>query len=144
MNNDDLKRVAFMLELMSKRIDAIDQRVNEMSKRIDDIISPSVDDDDESWEGFGPKPEQRPVNPNAEAYTLELHHGPFTIYRDDGEPDGEWQRRKDHLMSQRITFLNGSGKTGTPEQAAYLEEIMERMQKARSPKNNSEKPLATT
>jgi len=146
MNNDDLKRVAFMLELMSKRIDAIDQRVNEMSKRIDEIASPSSYDDDEAWCFHGTQP-TKPINPNAENYTLELRSGPYTIYRDDDEPDSEWQRRKDHLMDQRVMFLNGSGQIGTPEQVAHFEEIMAKIAKARSTENLSENhltPLETT
>jgi hypothetical protein len=97
------------------------------------------DSDDSAWEGFGPKPEKTPINPNAEQYTLELHHGPYTIYRHDGESDKEWQRRKDHLMDQRITFLNGSGQNGTPEQVAYLQRIEERLGR-----KVFEYPLATT
>jgi hypothetical protein len=110
------------------------------TKKISDIEdSFQSDSDDSAWEGFGPKPEKTPVNPNAEQYTLELHHGPYTIYRHDGESDKEWTRRKDHLMDQRITFLNGSGVNGTPEQAAYLQRIEERLGR-----KVFQYPLATT
>lgn len=116
-------KLAKFLEKMSKRLNEIEAS----NKKIMEELESGRDTDIDTWEGFGPKPERQPFNPNAETYTLELHHGPYTIYRDDGESDKEWQRRKDHLMDQRVTFLNGSGVNGTPEQVAYLQRIEERL-----------------
>jgi hypothetical protein len=116
-------KLAKFLEKMSKRLNEIEAS----NKKILEQIESGGDTDIDTWEGFGPKPERQPFNPNAETYTLELHHGPYTIRRDDGESNKEWQRRKDHLMDQRVTFLNGSGANGTPEQVAYLQRIEERL-----------------
>ena len=116
-------KLAKFLEKMSKRLNEIEAS----NKKILEQLESGGDTDIDTWEGFGPKPERQPFNPNAETYTLELHHGPYTIRRDDGESDKEWQRRKDHLMDQRVTFLNGSGVNGTPEQVAYLQRIEERL-----------------
>ena len=115
-------------EKLSKFLEKISNRLTEIeaeNKRIKEQLENGIEEED--WEGFGPKPERQPFNPNAETYTLELHHGPYTIRRDDGESDKEWQRRKDHLMDQRVTFLNGSGVDGTPEQVAHLQRIEERL-----------------
>jgi hypothetical protein len=128
-------KLAKFLEKMSKRLNEIEASNNKIMEQLES----GGDSDDSAWEGFGPKPEKTPVNPNAEQYTLELHHGPYTIYRHDGESDKEWQRRKDHLMDQRITFLNGSGVNGTPEQVAYLQRIEERLGR-----KVFQYPLATT
>jgi len=73
------------------------------------------------------KPEQQAFNPNAETYTVELGHGPYTIRRADGEDDKTWAGRKKHLLNQRVGFLNSSGASGTPEQEAYLKEIYDRL-----------------
>lgn len=115
-------------EKLSKFLEKISNRLTEIeaeNKRIKEQLENGIEEED--WEGFGPKPEHQPFNPNAETYTLVLHHGPYTIRRDDGESDKEWQRRKDHLMDQRVTFLNGSGVDGTPEQVAHLQRIEERL-----------------
>ena len=112
-----------MLELMSKRIDAIDQRVNEMSKRIDELSKYPHDDGDDLMIGMLQQNSDKTINPNAENYTVELASGPYTIYRNDDESDQSWERRKDHMMDQRITFLNGSGQNGTPEQVAHLKKL---------------------
>lgn len=126
---DQLEKAATMFKRISESIDRIEKTLKEHERKIDEALKRSSyqDDDDDSWEGFGTKPERQPFNPNAETYTLDLHHGPYTIRRDDGESDKEWQRRKDHLMDQRVTFLNGSGVNGTPEQVAYLKRIEERL-----------------
>jgi hypothetical protein len=127
---DQLEKTATMFKRISESVDRIEKTLKEHERKIDEALKRSsyqdVDDDD-TWEGFGPKPECQPFNPNAETYTLELRNGPYTIRRDDGESDKEWQRRKDHLMDQRVTFLNGSGVNGTPEQVAYLQRIEERL-----------------
>jgi hypothetical protein len=139
---DQLEKAATMFKRISESVDRIEKTLKEHERKIDEALKRSSyqdDDDDNAWEGFGPKPEKTPINPNAEQYTLELHHGPYTIYRHDGESDKEWQRRKDHLMDQRITFLNGSGVNGTPEQVAYLQRIEERLGR-----KVFEYPLATT
>ena len=139
---DQLEKTATMFKRISESVDRIEKTLKEHERKIDEALKRSsyqdVDDDD-TWEGFGPKPECQPFNPNAETYTLELRNGPYTIRRDDGESDKEWQRRKDHLMDQRVTFLNGSGVNGTPEQVAYLQRIETRLGR-----KIFENPLATT
>jgi hypothetical protein len=140
MTDQKIEILFASIEKMNKRLGSIEAMMKATTKKISDIEdSFQSDNDDNAWEGFGPKPEKTPINPNAEQYTLELHHGPYTIYRHDGESDKEWQRRKDHLMDQRITFLNGSGVNGTPEQVAYLQRIEERLGR-----KVFEYPLATT
>jgi hypothetical protein len=134
--------LAGFVERATKSLGRIEKTLKEHERKIDEALKRSsyqdVDDDD-TWEGFGPKPECQPFNPNAETYTLELRNGPYTIRRDDGESDASWQRRKEHLMDQRVTFLNGSGVNGTPEQVAYLQRI-----EARLGRKIFENPLATT
>ena len=128
-------KLAKFLEKISKRLNEIEAS----NKKIMEELESGRDTDIDTWEGFGPKPERQPFNPNAETYTLELRNGPYTIRRDDGESDKEWQRRKEHLMDQRVTFLNGSGVNGTPEQVAYLQRIETRLGR-----KIFENPLATT
>jgi len=141
--NDNLIRLAAMVKRVSDSVDRIEKTLKQHDRKIEQALEQSSQNEgwsvDSAWEGFGPKPEKTPINPNAEQYTLELHHGPYTIYRHDGESDKEWQRRKDHLMDQRITFLNGSGQNGTPEQVAYLQRIEERLGR-----KVFQYPLATT
>jgi len=140
MTDDKIGILFTTVEKINQRLGSIEAMMKSTTKKISDIEeSLESDSDDSAWEGFGPKPEKTPINPNAEQYTLELHHGPYTIYRHDGESDKEWQRRKDHLMDQRITFLNGSGVNGTPEQVAYLQRIEERLGR-----KVFQYPLATT
>lgn len=140
MTDQKIEILFASIEKMNKRLGSIEAMMKSTTKKISDIEdSFQSESDDSAWEGFGPKPEKTPINPNAEQHTLELHHGPYTIYRHDGESDKEWQRRKDHLMDQRITFLNGSGQNGTPEQVAYLQRIEERLGR-----KVFQYPLATT
>jgi hypothetical protein len=127
---EQLEKTATMFKRISESVDRIEKTLKEHERKIDEALQRSSYQDDtdiDTWEGFGPKPERQPFNPNAETYTLELHHGPYTIRRDGGESDKEWQRRKDHLMDQRVTFLNGSGQNGTPEQVAHLQRIETRL-----------------
>jgi hypothetical protein len=132
--------LAGFVERATKSLGRIEKTLKEHERKIDEALQrSSYQEDDDSCEGFGPKPEQQPFNPNAETYTLELRNGPYTIRRDDGESDKEWQRRKEHLMDQRVTFLNGSGQNGTPEQVAYLQRIETRLGR-----KIFENPLATT
>lgn len=133
--------LAGFVERATKSLGRIEKTLKEHERKIDEALQRSSyqEDDDDSCEGFGPKPERQPFNPNAETYTLELRNGPYTIRRDDGESDKEWQRRKEHLMDQRVTFLNGSGVNGTPEQVAYLQRIETRLGR-----KIFENPLATT
>ena len=135
------EKLTKLLESMSLKMNAIEAALKAQNSRMGEIEQkmPTSSTDIDTWEGFGPKPERQPFNPNAETYTLVLHHGPYTIRRDDGESDKEWQRRKDHLMDQRVTFLNGSGVNGTPEQVAYLQRIEERLGR-----KIFKHPLATT
>jgi hypothetical protein len=138
---DQLEKAATMFKRISESVDRIEKTLKEHERKIDEALQRSSyqEDDDDSYEGFGPKPEQQPFNPNTETYTLELRNGPYTIRRDDGESDASWQRRKEHLMDQRVTFLNGSGQNGTPEQVAYLQRI-----EARLNRKIFQYPLATT
>ena len=133
--------LAGFVERATKSLGRIEKTLKEHERKIDEALQRSSyqEDDDDSCEGFGPKPERQPFNPNAETYTLELRNGPYTIRRDDGESEKEWQRRKEHLMDQRVTFLNGSGVNGTPEQVAYLQRIEQRLGR-----KIFENPLATT
>jgi hypothetical protein len=141
--NDNLIRLAAMVKRVSDSVDRIEKTLKQHDQTIEQALEQSSQSegwsDDSAWEGFGSKPEKTPINPNAEQYTLELHHGPYTIYRHDGESDKEWTRRKDHLMDQRVTFLNGSGQNATPEQVAYLKRIEERLGR-----KVFQYPLATT
>jgi len=114
-------KLSNFLEKIAKRLTEIEMSYKKISKQLE------RNSDDGVWEGFGPKPEKKPFNPNAETYTLELSHGPYTLRRDDDEDDKEWARRKKHLMNQRVGFLNGSGVSGTPEQEASLKEIYDRL-----------------
>ena len=114
-------KLSNFLEKISKRLTEIETSYKNISKQLE------RNSDDGPWEGFGPKPEKQPFNPNAETYTLELSHGPYTMRRDDGEDDKTWAGRKKHLMNQRVGFLNGSGVSGTPEQEASLKEIYDRL-----------------
>jgi len=139
---EQLEKTATMFKRISESVDRIEKTLKEHERKIDEALQRSSYQDDtdiDTWEGFGSKPERQPFNPNAETYTLELHHGAYTIRRDDGESDKEWQRRKDHLMDQRVTFLNGSGQNGTPEQVAHLQRIEQRLGR-----KIFENPLATT
>jgi len=139
---EQLEKTATMFKRISESVDRIEKTLKEHERKIDEALKRSSYQDDtdiDTWEGFGPKPERQPFNPNAETYTLELHHGPYTIRRDDDESDKEWQRRKDHLMDQRVTFLNGSGQNGTPEQVAHLQRIEQRLGR-----KIFENPLAAT
>jgi hypothetical protein len=116
------------VEKINKRLGSIEAMMKATTKKINDIEeSLESSGDDSEWEGFGPKPEQQPFNPNAETYTLELGHGPYTIRRGDDEDDKTWAGRKKHLMNQRVGFLNSSGVVGTPEQEAYLKETYDRL-----------------
>lgn len=127
---DQLEKAATMFKRISESVDRIEKTLKEHERKIDEALKRSScqdDDDDSAWEGFGPKPEKQPFNPNAETYTLELSRGPYTLRRDDDEDDKTWAGRKKHLMNQRVGFLNGSGVSGTPEQEANLKEIYDRL-----------------
>ena len=114
-------KLSNFLEKISKRLTEIETSYKNISKQLE------RNSDDGAWEGFGPKPEQQPFNPNAETYTLEVSYGPQTIRRDDGEDDNTWAGRKKCLMNRRVLFLNSSGVVGTPEQEASLKEIYDRL-----------------
>ena len=116
------------VEKINNRLGSIEAMIKATTKKINDIEeSLESSGDDSEWEGFGPKPEQQAFNPNAETYTVELGHGPYTIRRADGEGDKTWASRKKHLLNQRVGFLNSSGASGTPEQEAYLKETYDRL-----------------
>jgi hypothetical protein len=127
---DQLEKAATMFKRISESVDRIEKTLKEHERKIDEALKRSSyqdDDDDSAWEGFGPKPEKTPVNPNAETYTLEVSYGPQTIRRDDDEDDKTWAGRKKLLMNRRVLFLNSSGVVGTPEQEANLKEIYDRL-----------------
>ena len=114
-------KLSNFLEKISKRLTEIETSYKKISKQLE------RNSGDDAWEGFGPKPEQQPFNPNAETYTLEVSYGPQTIRRDDDDDDETWAGRKKCLMNRRVLFLNSSGVVGTPEQEAYLKEIYDRL-----------------
>ena len=128
---DNLLRLAAMVKRVSESVDRIEKTLKQHDHKIQQALEQSSqserNSDDGPWEGFGPKPEQQPFNPNAETYTLEVSYGPQTIRRDDGEDDNTWAGRKKCLMNRRVLFLNSSGVVGTPEQEAYLKEIYDRL-----------------
>ena len=128
---DNLLRLAAMVKRVSESVDRIEKTLKQHDHKIQQALEQSSqserNSDDGPWEGFGPKPEKQPFNPNAETYTLEVSYGPQTIRRDDGEDDETWANRKKRLMNQRVGFLNSSGVVGTPEQEAYLKEIYDRL-----------------
>ena len=128
---DNLLRLAAMVKRVSESVDRIEKTLKQHDRKIQQALEQSSqsgrNSDDDAWEGFGPKPEQQPFNPNAETYTLEVSYGPQTIRRDDDEDDKTWANRKKLLMNRRVSFLNSSGVVGTPEQEAYLKEIYDRL-----------------
>ena len=128
---DNLLRLAAMVKRVSESVDRIEKTLKHHDRKIQQALEQSSqsgrNSDDGPCEGFGPKPEQQPFNPNAETYTLEVSYGPQTIRRDDDEDDKTWAGRKKHLMNRRVLFLNSSGVVGTPEQEAYLKEIYDRL-----------------
>ena len=128
---DNLLRLAAMVKRVSESVDRIEKTLKQHDRKIQRALEQSSqserNSDDGPWEGFGPKPEKQPFNPNAETYTLEVSYGPQTIRRDDGEDDNTWAGRKKCLMNRRVLFLNSSGVVGTPEQEAYLKEIYGRL-----------------
>jgi hypothetical protein len=128
---DNLLRLAAMVKRVSESVDRIEKTLKQHDHKIQRALEQSSqserNSDDGPWEGFGPKPEKQPFNPNAETYTLEVSYGPQTIRRDDGEDDNTWAGRKKCLMNRRVLFLNSSGVVGTPEQEAYLKEIYDRL-----------------
>ena len=128
---DNLLRLAAMVKRVSESVDRIEKTLKQHDHKIQQALEQSSqserNSDDGPWEGFGPKPEQQPFNPNAETYTLEVSYGPQTIRRDDGEDDNTWAGRKKCLKNRRVLFLNSSGVVGTPEQEAYLKEIYDRL-----------------
>ena len=128
---DNLLRLAAMVKRVSESVDRIEKTLKQHDHKIQQALEQSSqserNSDDGPWEGFSPKPEKQPFNPNAETYTLEVSYGPQTIRRDDGEDDNTWAGRKKCLMNRRVLFLNSSGVVGTPEQEAYLKEIYDRL-----------------
>jgi len=112
-------------EFVTKRIEDGEAVNRERDSKIAFLLESSKSKS--SSEDFIPQQPKKPINPNAETYTLTLGHGPYTIYRNDGESDRDWAGRKKYLMNQRVSFLNSSGASGTPEQEAYLKEIYDRL-----------------
>lgn len=123
---EKLETVTAVLQKMLKRIEDSETMNKERDSKIAFLLEVS-NSKSSSSEDFIPQPPKKPVNPNAEGYTLELAKGPYTIRRDDGESDQTWAGRKKHLMTQRVQFLNVTGVTGTPEQSDYFNEIYGRL-----------------
>lgn len=129
------EKLTLFLGKLTKRLDAIEAANKKISQRLEEMADSkgSGSDDDSDWEGFGPKPVRKPINPNAETYTVELSHGPFTIYRDDGENDEEWEGRKRGVRNDRAEYLNSIGAKGFPEQEEKLERMRENLRKVGRP-----------
>lgn len=141
-----LEKLSKRLDSIEKSIKGIDQRIKKIEDYLDSNESESSSDESDhpSNYGFGPKPEPEVRHPSGESYTLVLHHGPYTVHRRAGQDDAEWEKTKKHLMWQRVTFLNGSGVTGTPEQEEYLRELREDLRKwKKDPRNPDFKVDAT-
>ncbi len=121
---DNLLRLAAMVKRVSESVDRIEKTLKQHDRKIQQALEQSSqserNSDDSEWEGFGPKPEQQAFNPNAETYTVELGHGPYTIRRADGEDDKTWAGRKKHLLNQRVGFLNFTFFISVPPNTNYV------------------------
>lgn len=126
------EKLTILLGKLAKRLDAIEAENKKINQRLEEMADrrKGGSDDDSDWEGFGPKPVQKPINPNAETYTVELSHGPFTIYRNDDDDDEEWEGRKRSVRNDRAEYLNSIGAKGFPEQVEKLERMRENLRRA--------------
>ncbi len=126
-----LEKLTLFLGKLTKRLEAIEAENRKINQRLEQMADRrgGGSDDDSDWQGLGPKPVQTPINPNAETYTVELSHGPFTIYRDDGDSEEEWEGRKRSLSDERAEYLNSIGAKGHPEQVEKLERMRENLRR---------------
>jgi len=72
--SEDLSTLAGLVERATKGLARIEKTLKEHERKIDEALQRSSyqEDDDDSCEGFGPKPECQPFNPNAETYIINI------------------------------------------------------------------------
>lgn len=117
--NDEEARKDFVLGQLSQLRRDMNRELAEIRKELNELRH--IRSKREKGADSQPQPEE--PDADVESYSVQLESGPLTIHRDDGEPDNEWQRRKDHVLNQRVMFLNRSGKSGTPEQEDYIKRM---------------------
>jgi len=100
VTKEKLETVTVVLQKVLKRIEDGEAVNRERDSKIAFLLESSKSKS--SSEDFIPQQPKKPINPNAETYTLTLGHGPYTIYRNDGESDRDWAGRKKYLMNQRV------------------------------------------
>jgi len=96
VTKEKLETVTVVLQKVLKRIEDGEAVNRERDSKIAFLLESSKSKS--SSEDFIPQQPKKPINPNAETYTLTLGHGPYTIYRNDGESDRDWAGRKKYLM----------------------------------------------
>ncbi len=120
---DEEARKDFVLGQLSQLRRDMNRELAEIRKELNELRKTRFKKRKEADSQPEPESSENPITEDGESYTVELKEGPFTIYRDENEPDKEWERRKQHVDNQRVTFLNTSGKSGTPEQIKYFNQM---------------------